>query len=192
MKSFEDIAKKLAYEPDNLKAQELISLLVSIYLKYYELQKEKWGGEYDVLTDNMLLDRVTVENMRNYYTDLFWRFKMRMDGEEELNNITISFQILRIQNTELENIKQTAQLEVLKQKKMDNPNLSIKKQWVAYPNCCPICQALDGLTVDIDEPFIYKGQIIEVAAHEYSQYNYANTFVTNAHPNDRCSIRIIF
>ncbi|HAP2816141.1 TPA: hypothetical protein ITS11_002086 [Enterococcus faecalis] len=126
MKSFEDIAKKLAYEPDNHKAQEHISLLVSIYLKYYEIQKEKWGGEYDVLTDNMILDRVTVDNMRNYYTDLFRRFKMRMDGEEELNNITISFQILRIQNTELENIKQTAQLEVLKQKKMDNPNLSIK------------------------------------------------------------------
>ena len=83
MKSFEDIAKKLAYEPDNHKAQEHISLLVSIYLKYYEIQKEKWGGEYDVLTDNMILDRVTVDNMRNYYTDLFRRFKMRMDGEEE-------------------------------------------------------------------------------------------------------------
>jgi SPP1 gp7 family putative phage head morphogenesis protein len=48
-----------------------------------------------------------------------------------------------------------------------------QKVWLANPDCCDICQDLDGKVVDIDEPFFDD--------------HYGDGMAPPAHPNCRCS-----
>lgn len=66
--------------------------------------------------------------------------------------------------------------------------LKMRKIWQAHPGGCPICEQMNGTTVDIDEPFPAE-QVDEdghVYAYDHNLYNeYGDS--PNAHVNCRCS-----
>lgn len=66
--------------------------------------------------------------------------------------------------------------------------LKMRKVWQAHPGGCPICEAMDGTTVDIGQPFPAE-EVDEdghVYAYEHSVYN-EDGATPNAHVNCRCS-----
>lgn len=66
--------------------------------------------------------------------------------------------------------------------------LEMRKVWQAHPGGCPICEAMDGTTVDIGQPFPAE-EVDEdghVYAYEHSVYN-EDGATPNAHVNCRCS-----
>lgn len=65
--------------------------------------------------------------------------------------------------------------------------LKIKKTWLAQPDACPICKAMNGSTVDILEPFP-DGADSEDGVHyawEHTKYNDGGE-IPQAHVNCRC------
>ena len=44
-----------------------------------------------------------------------------------------------------------------------------------------MCRAMDGVTVALDEPFMYQGQVVELSSGERYINNYAAMDTPNAH-----------
>lgn len=97
----------------------------------------------------------------------------------------------RIEQTEWSNAKQLAQLTVVQQFRLTHPGATILKRWVAHSGACEKCQAMDGVEVPIDEPFLVAGQEIRPANGEAFIYDYVSRDVAIMHPNDRCYVEFI-
>lgn len=66
--------------------------------------------------------------------------------------------------------------------------LKMRKVWQAHPGGCPICEKMDGVTVDIDQAFPEE-QVDEdghIYAYDHTIYNEEGN-TPNAHVNCRCS-----
>ncbi|MHC5215205.1 structural protein [Enterococcus sp. LJL128] len=102
------------------------------------------------------------------------------------------YQAERLAKTEIHNIYQLADIDVVSQLlAVYGERLSVKKRWKAWSGACAICKALDGTTVNYDEPFIFEGQSIDLGDGKFYTHNYKEQLTATAHPNDQCIIEWI-
>lgn len=120
--------------------------------------------------------------------------KMRKTTKAVIAGVLIAnlYQKTRIVETETENIRQLVDLDLLMTFTLDS-GIRATKTWRTRGDdkVCPICKAMDGVTVYIDEPFIVNGAAIDTDTGAFV-FDYKDRLVASAHPNDRCVIEINF
>lgn len=129
--------------------------------------------------------------MRDRCLEKQQKLKDQGEFEKTLMFLFVMNQFKTIEDTEWSNSKQLAQLEVVKEVRLIRPNAKIEKRWVAHAGACDFCQAMNGVTIPLDEPFLRSGQIIESDSGEEFIYNYIDRDVAVLHPNDKCYIEFI-
>ncbi len=198
----EDIVIEFLTTDDLQRAAILLTTLVDLYMAYYDEELTTFASSNDLSIDFVATNKAAYEE---YLTDLFVDMRTRVKEKEiELNNEdkdeAMAFMLLlifveqnynRLKLTELGNIKQTAHLEVVQYLQANDYNVKIFKKWVAHSNACEVCQALNGVTLPVDQPFLVNGQIVELANGKEFIYDYIDRGVAIAHPNDQCYIDFI-
>lgn len=211
----EEILYVYAYEfvitNDSDREQELLKKIIEFFITFYELGREGYAERERIdIGESINSSRYTEEFEEEYTLHLVTimyglkdRIRLRADELEEvltydnlLSDIErqIVIQFKRIVETETSNLYQLAELYVLDVALKNNPYLRVIKTWIARPDACPICQALNGTEKLLYEPFLVNGQIVELNDGTLFEYDYTTKIVAVAHPNDRCyiDIRIIY
>lgn len=155
---------------------------IDVESKSYQDIREEYAAE---LTQTLLNLRVRTENEREKLLNL----PPAEVGSKLQHFVVVAWRT--ISDTETGNARQSAQLQAsLNLLDADN-TVTIKKRWMAHPDCCPICAALNGTEIDIDEYFLVGGQVVELADGSEFVYEYKDRAICIAHPNDRCWIEFI-
>lgn len=186
---------------DNQEEQEeLLTLIVAYWVDLFIQEYYAFARDNNVNIDEVDIQAVTAD-YEVYLTDILEGMRKRareyaIELEDEPDNmiylLTIDYidaQYERIEDSESGNVIQLAQLLVANEFEKENPNAKVMKEWVAYPDCCPICAKLNGTIIPIDEPFLVAGQRVDTEDGETFIYKYVDRFVAIAHPNDRCRIQ---
>lgn len=197
----EDIVVEFLTTDDVNRAAILTESLLDSYMALYDEEIATFASKNDLSIDFVSMYQATY---REYLMDLFIGMRERVQEKEiELQEekdkaralalllIFVEENYNRLKLTELGNIKQTAQLEVVQYLQANDYNVRIMKRWVAHAGACEVCQALNGVTIPIDEPFLVNGQVVELASGKEFIYNYIDRSVAIAHPNDQCYIEFI-
>lgn len=189
---------------DSVRAEELLQSLALYYVLMYESEKERFAAENEI--NSALIDDASyVGEYYLYLMGIFKGMRERTIAERErlstLNKAKLAIALYafvkwnfeRIDATESGNAIQTAQLQVAWLAKEQNNAARIYKKWVTSKDSkvCPICKALEGTIIPLDEPFLVNGQIIEEASSAEFIYGYIDRYVAVAHPWCRCSIEFI-
>ena len=174
-----------------LEQRELLLLLVSYFLTLYDMEKENFADELGISSefvedaqikfDYMKKIELTLQNMRE---------TVQSEKDKDSEALTALY-FNRILNTDGKKAKELAQIETAKHLTRLDRSKKIRKRWKAFSGCCDVCRAMDGVTVALDEPFMYQGQVVELSSGERYINNYAAMDTPNAHPNDKCSIEFI-
>lgn len=64
----------------------------------------------------------------------------------------------------------------------------IGKQWVVNPDACPICEEFEGVTTELDQPFINQGDSVSYGDDQTFAIDYEDIDTPPLHPNCRCTI----
>lgn len=181
--------------------EERLLLLVAYLLSVFDSEKAQFAQQ-----NNIELDVEEYSELREayavYLTDLLLGMRDRcldkqqkMEEANEFDRALIYMFIVNefntIEDSEWSNSKQMAQLEVVKKVRVIRPNAKIEKRWVAHVGACDYCQAMDGVTIPLDEPFLRSGQVIALNSGEEFIYNYIDREVAVLHPHDRCYVEFI-
>lgn len=181
--------------------QEKLLLLVAYLLSVFDSEKAQFAQQ-----NNVELEAEEYSELREayaiYLTDLLLGMRDRcldkqqkMKEANEFDRALIYLFIINefntIEDSEWSNSKQMAQLEVVKKVRVIRPNAKIEKRWVAHVGACDYCQAMDGVTIPLDEPFLRSGQVIALNSGEEFIYNYIDREVAVLHPHDRCYVEFI-
>lgn len=177
------------------EAYELLLLFLAYFLSRYDdalaEASEKWNVEIPE-PNTVRMDYAV------YVTELIIGFRVRardkaldlMRGDPDEFKETLEDYIekdfARLDRTEQEVAEQTAQLQAADKAVELTDDTALYKTWRARPNCCAICDALDGTTIPVDEPFLVNGQIVELANGKTFIYKYKDRTIAIAHPNCRC------
>lgn len=198
----EELIYQYATTEDEQEAYELLLLLILFFMTMYEDERKAFAERNSVDLTGMDDSEVTNEYTL-YITDLLIGMRERtLKAKQELSVLSRAAFLVAMQqvvknnwntlhDSEVGNAKQTAQLEVATLAQMLNRNIQIFKRWVAHPDCCKICAALDGVQIPIDEPFLVPGQSIDLADGSEFVYEYIERGIATAHPNDRCHVEFI-
>ena len=191
MKSVSNIALEYTTTSNEQKQRELLLLLVSYFLTLYDMEKENFADELGISSefvedaqikfDYMKKIELTLQNMRE---------TVQSEKDKDSEALTALY-FNRILNTDGKKAKELAQIETAKHLTRLDRSKKIRKRWKAFSGCCVVCRAMDGVTVALDEPFMYQGQVVELSSGERYINNYAAMDTPNAHPNDKCSIEFI-
>lgn len=198
----------MSIHPDNIyefvvsdnpsDVQEKLLLLVAYLLSVFDSEKAQFAQQ-----NNVELEAEEYSELREayaiYLTDLLLGMRDRcldkqqkMKEANEFDRALIYLFIINefntIEDSEWSNSKQMAQLEVVKKVRVIRPNAKIEKRWVAHVGACDYCQAMDGVTIPLDEPFLRSGQVIALNSGEEFIYNYIDREVAVLHPHDRCYV----
>lgn len=179
------------------EAYELLLLILAHFLSIYDSEIKEHAKEWNV--DVPEPDEVR-EEFSLYMITLLANFRERARRKalelmkEDSDSFTIALNkfieqgFSVIERTERETALQTAQLHAVVLAAYLIGNVGIYKTWRTEPNCCSICDALNGLTVPIDTPFLVNGQMIDLAGGETFIYKYKERQIALAHPHCRCRI----
>lgn len=197
----EDIVVEFLTTDDIDRAAILLESLLDSYMALYDEEIATFASNNDLSIDFIPMHQATYrENLMDLFIGMRERVKEKEAKLKEEKDEAIALVLLlifveenynRLKLTELGNIKQTAQLEVVQYLQANDYNVRIMKRWVAHSGACEVCQALNGITIPIDEPFLVNGQIVELADGKEFIYNYIDRSVAIAHPNDQCYIEFI-
>jgi uncharacterized protein with gpF-like domain len=64
----------------------------------------------------------------------------------------------------------------------------VGKQWVVNPDACAICEEFEGVTVELDQPFINQGDSVDYGDNQNFAVDYEDIETPPLHPNCRCTI----
>ncbi|GCF92493.1 hypothetical protein NRIC_03840 [Enterococcus florum] len=196
----EDVVVEFLTTDDPEAAAILLSIIIAYYMDNYDLEIAEFASENELSIEFNPVNKTAYEE---YLTDLFIDMRLRVQEKQiELENedkatakalllIFVQQNYERLKVTEMGNIKQTVQLEVVAYLQAMDYNVRIFKRWVAHSGCCDVCKALNGTTIPIDQPFLVNGQTVELASGKEFIYNYIDRGVAIAHPNDQCYIEFI-
>lgn len=181
-------------EINDEKAKTLLYELLVLFGEYFNEQRRAFALEQDIELLEDYYDTKT--EYVDYLSQVLWIARQQLinksDGlsKEDLL-IAVVLASTRLINTETQALGQLAKITVAHELETQNGNIKIMKRWVANPNCCPICRALDGMILPLDQPFLSNGQVVELEEGKSYTYGYADRLSAVAHPNDRCSIEFV-
>lgn len=197
-----DFIWEFAFTEDDTILGYDLALLITYFITAYDEEKVRFAKDNGIELTDYELDEFR-ENYILYLYDMLLNVRLNiqekqrelheMQVEEEYEKlrdfITTYFALVHM--TEIQVLVQSASLNVVKELRRNNADVIIEKRWKAFPGCCPICKALDGVTIPVDEPFLVNGQVVEDAHGKLHTYSYVDRYICVAHPNDRCMIEYI-
>lgn len=184
---------------NEVEAYEILLLIVAHYMEIYDKEKERFL-QYSNISHELVTDENVRQDYAMYLSDLLLNMRERTKAKEQelLGLSPAAFLVAmkkfvmdsynRLESCETGNAKQISQLQVAAAVQENDSAARITKTWVAYPECCDVCSALNGITIPVDEPFLVNGQVVELGNGKEFIYNYIDRRVAIAHPNDRCTI----
>ena len=198
----DNIIYEYATTEDSVRAEELLQALVLYYIIMYESEKERFADENEV--DIVSLNDTAVVNdyalyLRGVFEGMRERTRVERERLSTLGKVAIMVALYkfidwnfeRIDVTESNHATQVAQLQVAWIAKEQNDAVMIYKRWVTSGDSkvCDMCKSLAKQgPIQLDEPFLVNGQIIEQPNGEEIIYAYMSRYVAVAHPNCRCHI----
>lgn len=200
--NIDELVNQFALTDNDREAYEYMLVIIEYFLAIYDDEKESFAKSNNVETVDAY--ETIKEEYAMYLAELLIGLRNRAQEKMyELSDLDLTERLLflrifvfndfkRLNTTEAGNLKQIAQLQVVKSVQQNTPAARIYKRWrTNSANPCEICRALNGTTIPIDEPFLVNGQIVELSNGEEFIYNYIDRSIAIAHPNDQCSIEFI-
>ncbi|GHU63469.1 hypothetical protein FACS189418_6820 [Clostridia bacterium] len=190
--SEEEYIYELVTKEDEEAKQQWIDKVIAAFILLYLLEKQRFALEKKV--KGVEDDEDVITKYALYLNRLLLSFLDRMTlltkenaRREALHQITTNWE--RFYRTEKQDAVLSAQLSVA-QFYEQVKGYTVKKTWKSQNDAlvCEVCRAMNGTTLALDEPFLYNGQVVELASGKLFQYNYKDRYVPIAHPNDRCTI----
>lgn len=196
-----ELIYQYATTSDEKDALEILQAIVAYFLSIYDAERELFLENNGIDLPLSESDEVRIEFMM-YITDVLIGMRLRTLEKIEKEQATkgymekaaiytfVSNAFNTIKETDSVNAQQIAQIEVVKKVQQTMPNARVFKTWISQNDeaTCPICRAMHGTKIPVDEPFLVNGQVVELADGDEFIYNYINRSVAIAHPRDRCRI----
>lgn len=194
----EDLIYEYATTENEEQAARLLGDIVTYYISLYDASYHQFSEQHEIEEENQheqvridFIDHIT-EVLRNLRTrtetkkgEIFARYGTLLKTALA-DFVLAAYQT--IEDSETPNAVMLAQLQAIFNLMDQNGNAIITKTWRAHPDCCPICAALNGLTVGINEYFLETGDEVTLEDGKIFVYDYNNREVPIAHPHDRCWI----
>lgn len=184
---------------DSIDFQEKLEQLVYYFVMLYYQGQTQFADRYDYQIDEETFN-LQLQDYSNYIILLLYDMRQRMNEyREKIKDlprleqadklsrfVVVNFKRLNV--TEFNNAFQMAEIDIINDMIKNDSTVKVYKTWVARPDACPVCKALNGTRKELNEPFLVSGQVVELDDGKTFEYGYIDRKVAIAHPNDRCRI----
>lgn len=197
---FDGTLFELSFDEDKIEAS-LLTWLFSAFIKSGEATFASLGKpDAEFLLQQAQRDAIfnsTDRLMKSFNEQTAQRLQQQLSqglaNGESLSDITkrvesiyqeaVGYRAERIADTEVHKSVNRATAEVFKSEGYT------KLVWDANADACPFCKGMDGMEVEMDQPFVPVGGSVSGGEGEEYVNDYADVSYADLHPNCQCRVR---
>jgi len=170
------LVAKTGFDTSTLQGFKLTEATESSYRAYLSRVGTSYGQD-------------TAESIRSVLANADEVGLNRSETEKALKEVmnTDDWRVERMGRSELNRAEAQGQLEGMKELAAET-GLEFEKVWKTEADPCPYCDAMEGTTVPIDQPFIPEGGSIEGTDGKILVNDFVSIETADAHPNCECTL----